>query len=56
MFVGDDWKGSQLFSEVELELNNNGAKVIYFEYTKKVSSTKFTSVLQGLYDLEKEIG
>lgn len=56
MFVGDDWKGSPLFNEVEAELGKHGASVIYFEYTKAVSSTKFTSILQDIYDLEKELG
>ena len=39
MFVGDDWKGNSLFQEVEAELNKNGAKVVYFPYTKGISST-----------------
>ncbi len=56
MFVGDDWKGTPLFNEVETELNNYGAGIMYFEYTKSVSSTKFTSILQDIYDAEKELG
>jgi glycerol-3-phosphate cytidylyltransferase len=28
-----------LFQEVEAELNKNGAKVVYFPYTKGISST-----------------
>lgn len=39
MFVGDDWKGSELFSKCEEELNKRGSKVIYFPYTKGTSST-----------------
>ncbi len=39
MFVGDDWKGSKLFSEVEEELKKFGCDVIYFPYTKSTSST-----------------
>lgn len=54
MFVGDDWKGSALFNEVETELNAYNAQIIYFEYTKDVSSTKFTSILQNIYDEEKQ--
>jgi glycerol-3-phosphate cytidylyltransferase len=56
MFVGDDWKGSPLFNEVEAELNEHGASIIYFEYTKDVSSTQFTNILQDIYDSEKELG
>lgn len=39
MFVGDDWKGNELFLDVEKRLNNEGVKVIYFPYTKNTSST-----------------
>lgn len=39
MFVGDDWKGSELFTKCEEELNKRGSKVIYFPYTKSTSST-----------------
>jgi glycerol-3-phosphate cytidylyltransferase len=52
LFVGDDWKGSSIFDEVEAELAKFNAEVKYFEYTKAVSSTKFTSILQGIYDSE----
>jgi len=39
MFVGDDWKGSALFSRVETQLQQVGADVVYFPYTKGVSSS-----------------
>jgi glycerol-3-phosphate cytidylyltransferase len=55
MFVGDDWKGDPLFESVEMELTEFGASVEYFEYTKNVSSTKFTSILQEIYDLESKV-
>ncbi len=45
MFVGDDWKGSEIFNSVEKELEIFGANVEYFEYTKEVSSTNFTKIL-----------
>ena len=48
MFVGDDWKGNSLFIEVEKYLNNNGAFVEYFPYTKQTSSTLLTQVLKKL--------
>lgn len=53
MFVGDDWKGTELFDEVERELKKFDSRVMYFEYTKEVSSTKFTQILQEIYDSEK---
>lgn len=39
MFVGDDWKGTELFNEVEAYLNEHGAKIIYFPYTEGISSS-----------------
>lgn len=53
LFVGDDWKGSDLFSELEGKLKPHGARIIYFSYTKEVSSTKFTEILQDIYNQEK---
>ena len=37
MFVGDDWKGSSLFSKCEVELKKHNCDVIYFTYTKGTS-------------------
>lgn len=39
MFVGDDWKGSPLFSEVEKRFNEVGVEIVYFPYTKGTSSS-----------------
>ena len=52
MFVGSDWKGSDLFNEVESELAGHGVDVVYFEYTSNVSSTSLQSTLQSIYDEE----
>ena len=37
MFVGDDWKGSEIFNKSEKQLNQFGVDVVYFPYTKGVS-------------------
>jgi len=39
MFVGDDWKGSTLFQEAENKLKEVGVVVVYFPYTRHISST-----------------
>ncbi|OKL36561.1 adenylyltransferase/cytidyltransferase family protein [Domibacillus mangrovi] len=39
MFVGDDWKGNKLFKEVEGKFNQVGVDIVYFPYTKGISST-----------------
>ena len=40
MFVGDDWKGKPLFQEAEQKLAEVNVDVVYFPYTKHISSTK----------------
>ncbi|MEN8952623.1 adenylyltransferase/cytidyltransferase family protein [Planktotalea arctica] len=54
MFVGDDWKGNALFQQTERELNALGAKIIYFPYTKHVSSTKLHQVLEDIQNLGRD--
>ena len=39
MFVGDDWKGSNIFLEVEKVFNERNVEIMYFPYTKGTSST-----------------
>ena len=52
MFVGNDWKGDALWVELERELAKYDARVEYFQYTDRVSSTKFTEILQSIQDGE----
>ena len=40
LFVGDDWYESEKWKEYENELSMIGVQVIYFPYTKKISSTE----------------
>ena len=49
MFVGDDWKGSALFSALEERFKNVGVSIVYFPYTTGTSST----VLREKLDLIK---
>ena len=39
MFVGDDWKGSPLFSELEERFKEVGVEIVCFPYTKGTYST-----------------
>lgn len=48
LFVGDDWKGTEVWNEYERKLNEVGAKVCYLPYTKHTSSTLLTSILKKL--------
>lgn len=45
MFVGDDWKGSALYSEVEKAFHQIGVDLVYLSYTHGTSSTLLTQVL-----------
>lgn len=39
MFVGDDWKGSELFKQTEEQFNAVGCQIVYFPYTQGTNST-----------------
>jgi glycerol-3-phosphate cytidylyltransferase len=54
MFVGDDWKGSEVFESVNLYMRERGGCVEYLPYTQNVSSTILRDVLNKIYSGEKE--
>lgn len=45
MFVGDDWKGTPLFNDLEKQFAEIGVEIIYFPYTKGFSSTSLREKL-----------
>lgn len=46
LFVGDDWYGTEKWQKYEQEFAEAGVKIIYFPYTKGISSTKITEALR----------
>ena len=46
LFVGDDWYGTDKWKNYEEEMAKEGIKIVYFPYTKGISSTKITQALQ----------
>ncbi|WP_151671771.1 adenylyltransferase/cytidyltransferase family protein [Nitrincola schmidtii] len=48
MFVGDDWKGTDKWNEIEKEFGEVGVEIVYFPYTKHTSSTKLREVLEKI--------
>ena len=48
MFVGDDWKGSPLFTELEHKFEPLGVQIVYFPYTAGTSSTVLTEALKHI--------
>lgn len=45
LFVGDDWYGTEKWQTYEKEFAKEGIKIIYFPYTKGVSSTLIHNAL-----------
>lgn len=45
LFVGDDWYGTEKWQTYEKEFEEAGIKIIYFPYTKGISSTQIQNVL-----------
>jgi len=45
MFVGDDWKNTKKWQEFEKQFKKVGVKIIYFPYTKGISSTLINEIL-----------
>ncbi|MEO1958047.1 MAG: adenylyltransferase/cytidyltransferase family protein [Nautiliaceae bacterium] len=55
MFVGSDWKGSEIFEEVDKYMKSKGKiGVKYFPYTEGVSSTKIKDILYDVYKQRNE--
>ncbi|WP_286234969.1 adenylyltransferase/cytidyltransferase family protein [Thalassotalea sediminis] len=48
MFVGDDWKGTEKWNQIEKEFAEFGVEIIYFPYTSHTSSTKLREVLEKI--------
>ena len=45
MFVGDDWKGTNKWNDLEKDFKDIGVDIVYFPYTKGTSSTLLNQVL-----------
>lgn len=54
LFVGDDWYGTDKWQKYETEFKKAGIKIIYFPYTKGISSTKITEALKNTRGWIKE--
>ena len=54
LFVGDDWYGTAKWKAYEKEFAAEGIKIIYFPYTKGISSTQISKALQAVrgHDLQ----
>ena len=50
LFVGDDWYGTEKWKAYEEQFAKEGIKIVYFPYTKGVSSTQITKALAAVRD------
>ena len=48
LFVGDDWYGTEKWREYEKQFKEEGIQIVYFPYTKGVSSTKINEALNAV--------
>lgn len=48
LFVGDDWYGTEKWKGYEKQFEAEGIKIVYFPYTKGVSSTKINEALNAV--------
>lgn len=48
LFVGDDWYGTEKWRQYEEEFAREGIKIVYFPYTKGISSTQITKALNAV--------
>lgn len=48
LFVGDDWYATEKWKEYEREFEKEGIKIVYFPYTKGISSTQISKALEAV--------
>ncbi len=48
LFVGDDWYGTEKWQQYEKEFAEAGIQIVYFPYTKGISSTKINEALNAV--------
>ena len=48
LFVGDDWFNTEKWNDYEREFAKEGIKIVYFPYTKGISSTMINEALMKI--------
>jgi len=51
MFVGDDWYATEKWQMFEEEFKEAGIQIVYFPYTKGISSTQIAKALNFMRDI-----
>lgn len=50
LFVGDDWYDTPRWRDYEREFNEENIKIVYFPYTKRISTTKIIETVSSKRD------
>ncbi len=53
-FIGDDWKGTEVWNKIEQELNSVGCDVVYIPYTQGISTTDLRIRLKDSQEKKEE--
>lgn len=48
MFVGDDWRGTEKWNQIEKDFKEFGVEIMYFPYTSHTSSTILREALSKI--------
>ena len=54
LFVGDDWYGTEKWRTYETQFKKEGIEIVYFPYTKGVSSTLISKALNAVRGIQEE--
>ena len=55
LFVGDDWYNTDKWNKYEEEFKKEGIRIVYFPYTKGISSTILNNALKNARDNKDEL-
>lgn len=50
LFSGDDWKGTERYQKTEMQFKPLGVDIIYFPYTRGVSTTQILKKITSVYN------
>lgn len=53
-FIGDDWKGTEVWNKIETELRAVGCDVVYIPYTQGISTTQLRQQLKEMGTEKRE--
>lgn len=52
LFHGSDWKGTEMYNEIEKKLKAVGVELVFFDYTQGTSSTEISKIINDCISQE----